>query len=73
MAAEERAEPSALGMGPMTGEEGPVDGVATGLDNSGGAVLHAATSAAAAPDTMATSQKRRGAAVSDTCFMVLVM
>jgi len=62
-------------MGPITGEEGSATGAAglgatVGAVGAGGAVLHAATNAAAAPDTNATSQKRRGAAVKGSCLMV---
>ena len=59
----------------MTGELGSGVGVgmATGLEGSGGALLHAATNAAAALDTPATSQKRRGAVLKGSCLMVDVM
>ena len=54
-------------MGPITGEEGSDAGPAMG--GSEGAVLQAATNAAAAPDTAAASQNRRGAAVKGSGFI----
>ena len=59
----------------MTGDEGSGvgAGIATGLGGSSGAVLQAATNAAAALDTSATNQKRRGAAVKGSCFMMVVV
>lgn len=71
VAAELRAAPSLLGAGPITGDDG--SGVGTGvatLGSSIGAVLHAATKVAAAPDIKAASQKRRGAAVKGSCLIV---
>ena len=71
MAADERAEPCELGMGPITGEEGSATGAATfGGAEGSGAVLQAEASAAAALETSATSQKRRGAIFRGSCLMV---
>lgn len=74
VAAELRAEPSLLGMGPMMGDEGSGMGVgvATGFGASTGVLWHAASNAAAALDTRAVSQKRRGAAVKGSCLMGMV-
>jgi hypothetical protein len=62
-------------MGPMTAEGGSEAGAvgAGGWPGADGAVLQAATNAAAALDTRATSQKRRGAAVGESCRMVLIL
>lgn len=63
VAAEERAEPWLLGIGPITGDDGPTDGV----DSSGlGADLQAAINAAVAVATRASSQNRRGSAACTT-------
>lgn len=72
VAAELRAEPSLLGIGPTTGDEGSGMGVgvATDLGGSSGVLLQATSRAATALDTVATSQKRRGAAVKGSCLMV---
>jgi hypothetical protein len=53
----------------MTAEGGSEAGAvgAGGWPGADGAVLQAATNAAAALDTRATSQKRRGAAVGESC------
>lgn len=70
VAAELLAEPSLLGMGPTMGDEGSVGAGAATFGGSGGAVLQAATRAAAALDTKAINQKRRGAAIKGSCLIV---